>query len=103
LADGIGTDAVHDSWLSSQPVIGWKDKAPNVVLFRQPDCADPRPLGIDIDNFGGGSFVRQNEENFDLHSHAQRHTTKNQCSMTIDDNGLTITGVRPIKTLSHER
>jgi hypothetical protein len=48
------------------------------------------------------TFVRQNDVNLDHHSDTQWDAARNQCSVTADDDDLTIAGERFSERLSHD-
>src|ERR1035437_6798443 len=59
----------------------------------------PGPVRIDVDHLGQTTIIRQDDMNLDSHPHAQRDGSRNQCPMTVDDDGLAFTGQRFSKTL----
>ena len=50
----------------------------------------------------GGTFIRHDDVNLDHHSDTQRDAARNQCSVTVDDDGLAIAGERFSERLSHD-
>ena len=54
---------------------------------------------IDVDHLGQTPFIGQNDMNLDSRPDAQGDSSPDQCSMTVDDEGLAFTGQRFSKAL----
>ena len=62
----------------------------------------PGLVRIDVGNLRGSAFVRENDVNFDSHTHTHWNTSQDQCSMEIDRNGLAFACKRFCNSLSLE-
>ena len=55
--------------------------APNVFWYYEPYPADPRAVGINVNNVSPGACSRRHHVNLDLHPHAQWDRRRNQRAM----------------------
>ncbi len=78
------------------PVIGRHGHAPDVSWLIKFDPAVQRVLRIDIDNPSRSTLVRQVDVNRDSYSIAQPNRGCDQCSVTVDHDGLAV--ARPALT-----
>ncbi|HKF05544.1 MAG TPA: hypothetical protein VKB49_24715 [Candidatus Sulfotelmatobacter sp.] len=53
------------------PVIRWMTNAPNVFRYHEPYPADPRAVGINVNNVSPSACSRRHNVNLDLHPNAQ--------------------------------
>ena len=81
------------------PIIRGKRCSPNILRFLKSDTTVPGPVRIDVDHLGQSTLIRQNDMNLDSHPYAQGDGSRDQCSMTVDDDGLAFTGQRFSNTL----
>ena len=58
----------------------------------------PGLIRIDVNNLGSSTFIRQKNMNFDSHPHAQWDSSRDQCSMEVDDEGLALASQRFCRT-----
>jgi len=85
-----------------RPVVRWKRQTPNVLRFFQRDSTNEGLLGINVDNLGSSTFVRDNDVNFDLQSSMEWDRRGNPCSMAVDNNRFTVAGQWFIETLCRD-
>jgi hypothetical protein len=50
----------------------------------------PSIVRINVDNFGGSTFLGQHDINLNFYAYAQGNGSRDQCSLEIDDVGLAL-------------
>ena len=85
-----------------EPIIRRQRQSPNVLRFVQRDPTNEGPLRINVDHLGGSTLVGDDDMNLDLQPDTERSRGGNPCSMSVDDNGLTITSQWFSETLSRD-
>ena len=66
------------------PVIRWMTNAPNVFRYHEPYPADPRAVGINVNNVSPSACSRRHNVNLDLHPHSQWNRRRNQGAMQVN-------------------
>src|ERR1700758_2963666 len=79
---------------------GGSDTPQNVRWFGKSDSAVQWPLRINIDNLGICIFARKVNFNLDPQAFAQWDRRRDECSVKVDDDGLTFAGQGFGNTLS---
>src|ERR1700751_5225554 len=74
-----------------KPIARWSFHAPNVFRYHQPDSTEARAVRMDVDNISCGKSVGHENVNLDFHPFAQWNASGDQCSMSVDHEGLTVT------------
>jgi len=96
---GRGVIALDDvnilAWLALtppifMPVIRRKTNAPNVFRYYKPYSADPRAVGINVNNVCRSACSRRHNVNLDLHPHAQWNRRRNQRAMQVNYDCLAV-------------